>query len=814
MASPSLEEFRQQYPDYNDLSDAELSAALVKKDPVKWGRILPPTANPMASLPGIPGGTSPGALAGGMGREALGAGRTALDLALSVGGPVAGGAAFGPPGAVLGGIAGMGAANLLRPPEQQMGLPEIGLFSLLGGLPGAAAGQVSNLGSRVLKPADLMVKRAAGSFREPISLTAGEQTGSAGLAQIEAYGSKFPGSSQIIKEFQATRRGQVQAATGEIAGDIGSPGVGPASAGATVKGEIRALGDAQTSAAEEALNRFSASIGRGATDREVFGKTMRDALWQANRDRRAAASAVYDGIESQLGANTGPATNLNAAAARLVQQETGLRGVQDTRTLRAATGLEQQTSAIPVVALTPQQQIEAGTMAGTGPQRNLQSALSISQNPVQRVADLPTDFVKQYGLDELRPRSFGDLREIQSRLGGMIRLTQDDSTRRRLKGLFDAVSQDVAELAGREGATNLAVANNFYKNEIAALFGRKTYLRGIMGKTENDKVADALLATDSPAQVKSILRVISPQAGDDFRATVLNKLHDAAIDAVSGQFSPEKYLRGLSSYSEDTMRAMLGSKYPEFNRLHLMLQRDVQPGAQAPVFTRVLGAEDRLALQTFTKENASADVTRIMDTLSPSAQEQARAGRWTQIVQDSTNDKTGTFEFGRFQTQMSKMDPATREAFFGPDVTEKIGKLETVLQRVISEGGVRDSSQGVGSQIGAMAQIGGAVRYAGGVLTGSTTIPQALANGMLLISPSMIAKLATTPKGIDLLVHGLQISPGTLKGVTVAGTIAAQMARLLGEQTQEDAQAARLKRIPPGAERSKVYRGAAEERIQ
>ena len=203
-----------------------------------------------------------------------------------------------------------------------------------------------------------------------------------------------------------------------------------------------------------------------------------------------------------------------------------------------------------------------------------------------------------------------------------------------------------------------------------------------------------------------------------------------------------------------------------------------------------------------------------MDNLSPAAQDQARAARWGQIVQDSVNDKTGTFEFGRFLSHISKMDPRTREAFFGDAVTEKIGKLEAVLQRVVSEGGVRDSSQGIGSQIGAMAQIAGAVRYAGGIITGTATIPQVLANGLLLLSPSMIAKLATSPKGIDLLVHGLQLKPGTVKAVETGGVIAAQMARLLGEQGQEEAQAARLRSIPPGAERSRVYRGAAEERVQ
>lgn len=815
MANPTLEEFRKQYPDYNDLSDAELSAALVKKDPAKWSRILPPPPDPMGSLPGIPP-TS-------MGQEALGAGKTALDLGLSIGGPVVGGLVGGPAGAMLGGVAGMGAANLLRPPQQQMGPEEIGLWSVLGGLPGAGVKGVTNLGSRTLKPEDLAIKKAAASFADPISLTAGEQTGSAGLAQVEAYGAKFPASAQRIKDFQAARRTQVQSATGEIAGDIGARRATSATAGAQVKGEIGALAAAQPSAAEEALNRFSASIGRGAADREVFGKTMRDALWQANRDRRAAASAVYDGVASQLGDKTGPAINLNAAATGLVEQETGLLGVQDTKTLRASTGLGQQTGPIPTVVLTPEQQIEAMRMAnrGTlgGPGTTAQGAqfgqaANIFESRIQKVADLPTDFVKQYGLDQPRPRSFGDLREIQSRLGSMIRSTQDDSTRRRLKELFDGVSQDINTIAGETGASDLAAANNFYKNEVATLFGRKTYLRGIMGKTENDKVADALLATDSPAQVKSILRVVSPQAGSDFRATVLNKLHDGAIDPVSGQFSPEKYLRGLSNYSEDTMRAMLGTKFSEFARLRDMLQRDVQPGAQDAVFKRVLGAEDRLALQTFTKENASKDVTRVMDTLSPDVQQQARGARWNQIVQDSTNDKTGSFEFGRFLTQINKMDPATRTAFFGDQVTEKIGNLERVLQRVVSEGGVRDSTQGIGSQIGAMAQIGGSLRYAGGILTGSTTIPQALANGLVLVSPSMIAKLATDPRGIELLVHGLQIKPGTIKAVEAAGVVAAQMARLLDQQTGQEAQATRLQKVPPGAARSKVYRGAAEEQVQ
>ena len=432
MANSTLAEFRQQYPDYNDLSDRELAALLVKNDPIKWRAPLKDALTPPG--PSIPGGTSPRALARGMGAEALGAGRTALDLGLSIGGPVAGGLAFGPPGAILGGLAGMGGANLLRPSEQRMSPEEIAMWSVAGGLPGIGIGRVSNLGGRILKPADLAIKQAARSFQEPISLTAGEQTGSAGLAQLEAYGAKFPSSAQRIKEFQNVRRTQVQRATGEIAEDIGARDVGSATAGATVKTEIGGIRQAQASASEDALNRFSASIGRGAQDREVFGKTMRDALWEANRTRRAAASAAYDVVESRLGDRQGPATNLLTAARGLVERESGLLGVQDTGPLRRATGLAKQSGPIPSVALTPEQQIEAMRAVGPGGQ-----AASIFESRVQKVADLPTDFVKKYGLDEPRPRTFGDLREIQSRLGGPICSTQDDSTRRRLKELFDGV---------------------------------------------------------------------------------------------------------------------------------------------------------------------------------------------------------------------------------------------------------------------------------------------------------------------------------------------------------------------------------------
>ncbi len=203
-----------------------------------------------------------------------------------------------------------------------------------------------------------------------------------------------------------------------------------------------------------------------------------------------------------------------------------------------------------------------------------------------------------------------------------------------------------------------------------------------------------------------------------------------------------------------------------------------------------------------------------MANLSPGAQEQARAGVWQQIVADSSHPETNLFDFGRFLRKVGEIDPATRDALWGTDVTQKIGKLETVLQRISAESGIKGGAGGLGSQIGAMAQTAGAVRYLGGIVTGSASLPQVLANGMVLISPSAIAKLVTSPKGIDLLVQGLQIKPGTMRAVNVGSVVATQMARLLDEQTQAESQRARLSKIPPGAERSRVYRGAGEERVQ
>jgi len=649
-----------------------------------------------------------------------------------------------------------------------------------------------------------------------IPLTAGEQTGSAGLAQIEAYGAKFPSSAQRIKAFQEARRGQVRAATGEIGEDIGLPGFAPATAGARVKQELGAFGQPAPSAGEAELNRLAASLGRAEPDRDLFGGKFKAEFWTSNKNRRAASSATYDNTETQLAAQEGVPKNLYPAAKGLVDVEMRLRGVEDKRVLSTSRGLAAGTGPPPTVTLTPEQRMDLAMKMPAG-----ERAANLWEGGAQqKLADLPTEFVKTYGLDTPRPRTFKDLREIQSRLGERIATAQDDTTRRRLRMLFDAVSDDINDIAGAIGSRELAAANNFHRNEVGVLFGRKTFLRNVMNKTENDKVADALLNTNSPAQVKSILRVVSPEAAGDFRATVLNKLHDAGIDPVSGQFSPERYLRGLGEYSEDTMRAMLGSKYPAFIRARDLLRQEVIPTEQPAVFKRVLGTEDRLALQSFTKENAAADVRQVMGSLSEEAKQQARAGRWSQITQDSVDSRTGQFAFGRFLGKIGDMDPATREAFFGPEVTKKLGNLERVLQRVLSEGGVKEGAQGLGGQIGSMAQIAGTLRYAGGIITGNATVPQVLANGLVLLSPSMIAKLSLSPKGIDLLVHGLQMKPGTLESLKAGGVLAVQMARLLAEQSQAETRAAgdevqrrRIENIPPGYERTRVYRGAGVERV-
>lgn len=793
-----LSEFRQKYPDYADRTDQELAQALTVKYPDSYGKIFSGFLQQRpAQMPQAPATSYPlSEAAGDVGKGALRVGLPAIGatLGMGVGGP-AGAMAFGAGGDLI--------AKKLTGDTTPMGPGEMaasGVTSLFGGLPAKGAGMLAR---PVSQESQLVMGQAA---RLGIPLNAAENTGRAGLAQSYANLGRYPSSATRVEQFGTERRAAIQQAGESIAQprDLVQAGEG-------VARRIGAVQTGQEQAAEEAVNRFTTSLGKPA-EREAFGTEFQKTVWEFNRQRRARASQLYDHAENTLGDLASPAATLNGVAGGMAQKEARLQGVRNPTLGRTAGGLESATAAdasatVNVRGMPPEQVSDLIRMGGGG----------VGGSPA--VSDLPTEFVKLYKLDQPRNMTFSEMRDIQSRLSGMIQKSHDDYTKNKLGDLHDAITNDIKLLANNTpGAEYLHQANNFYKKEVAGYFGRRTPMRGLLDESQVDRVTDKLMNADSPAMVRQVMEVLSPRPGlglprnqgatisganlqDTYRASFMNRLHDEGLNPATGQWDPARYLRATDRYSDDTLKAVLGPKFNEFAKVRSTLQRDLQPTSREPLYSTLAKADEAQIpgrLLTFVKNNNHEDVQAVLSTLGPNA-DAAKEAMWTEFMRKSASPDTKQFSIQRFMNQTKELDPRTREILLGPAGAQKLGEFENVLRRIQTVGSFgmnpSESARGIlgagqmehgfrlalqtlsgkgnlgGGKLATAAGAGVLGTMVGGPGLGTTAAAAVITDGLL--RPNVMSKFLLSERGIDLLTRGLTVSPGTKQAITLASELAA-----------------------------------------
>lgn len=794
MPAQYMREFRRQYPQYNAIPDRELAARLIRKDPARWTPLFgdlvagPPGAfgaigGPAAGTPDAPEPlrlTTTDVLRG----VAQGA-----DFVLPLGGAVLGGAlaapsatVSGPLGPVAGGALGAGigqaGSNLVsrfiggldpeavEPRTLGQELGETG-SAILTGAAGEGTGQLltgllRRFLQRGLTSAEIGFMQDAARFGIPT--TAAERTGSPGLGVLEGYPIRFPFGAGPQTRLAQARLRKVEGAARDIGAGLGRE-VDLQTAGTTVKRELEGLAEAQVSAARESVERYIHSIAPPA-GRVELGETLTTALRQASEQRRRAASAVYDAVEQQFGAAAKPAARLHVMARQILQREAAVRGAETGAVTRPAGGIATRTAPPPVAS---------GDLSDTQLTELIRAGVSPS-GPLA-VQDLPAEFVRRYGLDQPRSLTFGNLREYQARLASLIRNTQDDFTKRRLRGLFDAVSAEIDDLGAGEAVRR---ANAFYKNEVAQFFGRRSFVRDLMDTSEKDRLTDRLMAIDSPTQVRQILRVLPRDTADTYRASFLQRLHDEGLDAT-GEWSPARFLRGAGRYTDDTLKELLGPRWAEFGRLRASLQRQAGKEGVEPLFGQIARADEPAVVGKFLRKNGAEDVRTVFQNLSTEGKEQARRAAWDSLLRQSVDPQTSTFSSHRFLSRLNEVDTDTWQAFLPEDAFEAMGQLRRVLNRVQATSRLGENPSQTARGVGTMSQVGGAATLGTGAIFGAVGPARFAIGAITLAHPYLLGKFLTSKRGINLLTQGLLVRPGTEQAIRLSADVAA----FLGKESAE-----------------------------
>lgn len=651
-------------------------------------------------------------------------------------------AAIDPQAAVPRGATG----NLLRTGASGIGgaSGELGFQALLG--------TVKKFLQRSLRPEE--VQMLADAAKHGIRVLGNEITGLTGQSALTGYPQKFPlGSGPMVKAAQR-RAKETQGAVERLGQQFG-PRTDLQAAGRTIKTQMESVDQAQTEAAEEAVTRFIQSFGRPRSTAEL-GAVAGTNISVREEARRKAIGTIYDRFGHEMGDRTIQATNLHRTTSEMAEFEDKLRGVK-TRIGTVAAGLK----------------------SATGPKRTAEEMGLNQLAKSESGQDFVLDMIRSLKLDQLRDMDFPTLRAMQERLGALGRSVRDDDTKRRLGLLFKAVSKDIDVMAA--GNPTLRRANHLYGEHVAPYFTRRQYLRGLRDEPDPTRVGEALLTVGTPQQARQILQHLPVNTAESWRATLIERLHDAGINPLTNEFSPSLFLRAAGRrYDPETLQTILGArKYDEFRQLANSFHRT--PGDIEPLFGQIARTDEHKVLGTFLQKNASNDVEAVFRHLDEPAKQQARSAAVGKLIQDAIDPQTRQFSLQKFLSSTEHIDPATWKAFLGDKAADDMTSLIRVLNRIQQETRIGANPSQTAHGMMAWTQIGGAMALGTSTAMGKEDVGSFTAKGLILLHPWMLAKLLTSDRGIKLLSQGLTIKPGTEAAMRLGSQIGALVTGRIAE---------------------------------
>lgn len=731
--------------------------------------------------------------------------RRALTSGLTGAGMVAGGLLTrSPVGAGLGAAAGRSLENAINTatgdqPPGYAGLPSAAEAAAQGAT-AEAGGQVLGTGlaailGRMLPRLSPSGRAAlATAQREGVPMTAAEARQSPMLAKAETTTERFPIGAGPMTAYREGQREATAGAAQRLGAEIG-PTAGAEEAGALVRDvsgravESAATAEATRKAAlpvraaqdaEQAAQSVIRSLGPGASREDVVAAVQK-VLRTAEERARAEGGASFEALKAEVGDSLAVApTKTSAVVREIAKREAGLPGLERPGLRRVASGV--------------------GEVVGTEP-----AMVTVGGQPV-RTESLPAALVRELGLDRAEPLGYATARDIESRIGGAMRATRNSYDYRQLKTLRDALRHDldaaVETVPGNIGE-RLRDAREFWRTRVVEPYERGGFARDLIrGKPakESATVESVLLDRHNAERItalKTEMDRVDPGAWTIVQRRFGERTLEAARDADTGLFNPDKFARELARYDEPTLRAILGDKAQDLAGLVGQYQRaatSAQPVRQVlaaqKIFRDFADKAPEVVVGHLARRPAS-EVQSIKAAVTP--EQWGKIGRawWDDVILPaSVSDKTGVFSRARFLTALGKHDDAViRELVTGPGATvtelyDRLGDFRRLLQRQESVRPLGDNPSGTAQALLGAAQLGasgakvgqlGAALFVGST-AGMTT------GGAIVVAPWMLGKFLASKTGIKLLTEGVTAPAGT----QAAQQAALRMGIFLASDQQRD----------------------------
>jgi len=369
--------------------------------------------------------------------------------------------------------------------------------------------------------------------------------------------------------------------------------------------------------------------------------------------------------------------------------------------------------------------------------------------------------------------------DVQAALRG-----KEEQARAAASRLYDAVEQMVGDQPV-VAARNLSSASQ-------SILSREAAVRGVH-KTAIARPAAGLTEATAPPQMAIGGEIVDPARAPAALVQQYGLDQPRTLTFQTARDIQSRLGAAMSSAKDRFVRKQLGE-------LHAAVGRDIDDFAAASgeeigpalaaanrFFKRnvaqvFVGAGGRKAfaatVQKTKPENVIGSIRTVSDAinlrraLGPGAElAEVQRGFMQRIVDEAVDPQTGAFRPQTFLAQMDNYTPEFRRALLG-ESAPPLEKFLGVLRRQVQFSGRRLTGQESGAGfLGATQLYGGGMGILGGLLAGSPTT--AGVGGAYLLTPVVMAKMLTSPRGIRLLTEGVRMGPGTQQAARLAAQIAA-----------------------------------------
>ena len=610
---------------------------------------------------------------------------------------------------------------------------------------GGLGGRLIGVGTPTAE--DIAIREAA--KRQGLEMTAGAKSGAPAVSLLESIPGRFPIGRQTAEPTFTRVQESGRQATERLGQKLG-PEVSLETAGKTIRSEIGSIGRAQENAPTVLLDDFIDSLGASRQGKLGLGGSIQEGLRASEKARRTEATSLYNEA-LDLGGRDAPVslTSLQEVSSKMVALEGRLRGVE-SKTAGRATKL-QETSGVPLLRAEdlPSEAIQSLMRTNPNLVALLQEGRGISPQA------LPQEFITTYGLNTVGTRTLEEAITIQQRLKSLVRNTPDDYTRRQLRDLADAITNDIASFgqsSGGEFGEKLAAASQNYKEEVASLFAEKSPLRKILNVAPG-QAATKILNTKSPDELLALMRGLPQRQRKETQRMVFETIKGRALDPKTGEVSSIKLEDALNRFGEENLSILLGPRVRDLASLRKTLSTGFGRGTQEPVLGQMLTGSPENLVNSLARGKIKSldDFDAVWKSLSGQGQSQTRSSLYGEVLKNSIDPATGKFSQERFIRQKEQIPEAIWDRMVSADFGGALRDIEMVFRRNISL-----SRAAANPSQTAMGLLGPSQVLGGMALAGSTAFgredPESFAlKALALLSPAILGKAIFSKTGQRLL---------------------------------------------------------------